>query len=77
MVGLCFSGFFFFSSTTFPDGGVPTRSRANSLTAVTALNRFALFFRAMAISNQNGDFEISLPARRHQRLALRSVLTAG
>ena len=44
-VGLCFSGFFFFSSTTCPDGGAPTRSRANSLTAVTALNRFAFFLR--------------------------------
>ena len=46
-VGLCFSGFFFFSKTTFPAGGAPTRSRANSLTAVTARNRFVFFWRAI------------------------------
>jgi len=44
IVGLCFSDFFFFSTTILPGGGVPTRSRANSLTAVTARNRFAFFF---------------------------------
>ena len=46
-VGLCFSGFFFFSTTTFPAGGVPTRSRASSFTAVTARKRFGFLFRAM------------------------------
>lgn len=43
-MGLCFSGFFFFSKTTFSDGGAPTRSRASSLTAVTARNGFRFFF---------------------------------
>ena len=45
-MGLCFSGFFFFSMTTFSGGGVPKRSRANSLTAVTARNRLDFFFLA-------------------------------
>ena len=45
-MGLCFSGFFFFSTTIFSAGGLPTRSRANSLTAVTARNRFDFFFLA-------------------------------
>lgn len=44
-VGLCFSGFFFFSITIWPAGGVPTRSRAISLTAVTARNDFFFFLR--------------------------------
>jgi hypothetical protein len=43
-VGLCFSGFFFFSNTIFSAGGAPTRSRASSLTAVTARNSFRFFF---------------------------------
>lgn len=43
-VGLCFSGFFFFSITTLSGGGAPTRSRASSLTAVTARNGFLFFF---------------------------------
>ena len=46
-VGLCFSGFFFFSITIFSGGGVPTLSRANSLTAVTARNGFDFFFLAI------------------------------
>jgi len=33
---------------TFADGGVPTLSRASSLTAVTARNRFVFFLRAIA-----------------------------
>ncbi len=45
-VGLCFSGFFFFSTTIFSAGGAPIRSRANSLTAVTARKRFTFFFFA-------------------------------
>jgi len=44
-----FCGFFFFSTTIFPAGGAPMRSRANSLTAVTARNRFAFFFLAMRV----------------------------
>jgi hypothetical protein len=57
-VGLCFSGFFFFSTTIFSVGGLPTRSRANSLTAVTALNAFAFFFFATLrtpAADFNGD----------------------
>ena len=45
-MALCFSGFLFFSTTIFSAGGMPTRSRANSLTAVTARNRFDFFFLA-------------------------------
>src|SRR5579863_2189307 len=47
-VGLCFSGFFFFSITIFSDGGEPTRSRASSFTAVTARNGFRFFLRGTA-----------------------------
>ena len=43
-MALCFSGFLFFSTIIFFAGGMPTRSRANSLTTVTARNRFDFFF---------------------------------
>ena len=46
---LCFSGFFFFSTTIFSAGGRPMRSRASSFTAVTARNGFVFFFFAITI----------------------------
>ena len=47
-VALCFSFFRFVRSGTIcVGGGIPTRSRANSFTAVTARNRFTFFLRAM------------------------------
>jgi hypothetical protein len=49
-VGLCFSPVFFFlrSGTTCPGRGSPIRSRANALTAVTALNDFLFRLRGIA-----------------------------
>src|SRR5580704_8456827 len=47
-VGLCFSCFLFLCGTTFPAGGAPMRSRASSLTACTAPNRFTFFLRAIS-----------------------------
>ena len=48
-VVLCFAGFSFLCGTTFPAGGAPMRSRANSLTACTARNRFTFFLRAICL----------------------------
>ena len=55
-MGLCFSGLFFFSTTIFLGGGEPMRSRANSLTAVSAWKRFflLLFLAIPIVSNREG-----------------------
>ena len=63
-MALCFSGFLFFSTIIFSAGGTPTRSRANSLTAVTARNRFDFFFLATISLGCDPASQILIDERR-------------
>jgi hypothetical protein len=63
-VVLCFSFLRFLrSGTTWVGGGVPIRSRASSLTAVTARNRLIFFLRAMQRSWSRSPAAVGLLRR--------------